>query len=58
MYNNQPDVLEKWLKCGVSPNHKDSASRTPLHIAYDNDKKECIDILLKYNADETIVDRW
>ncbi len=58
VYNNQQDVLEKWLKCGVSPNHKDYDSRTPLHIAYDNDKKECIDILLKYNADETIVDRW
>ena len=57
VYNNDSKILEYWLKCGISPNHKDYDNRTPLHIAYTY-TKECIDILLKYGADETIVDRW
>ena len=58
VYNNKPKVLKKWLKCGISPNHKDYDDRTPLHIAYDNSRDECKEILMKYDADQTIIDRW
>eukprot|EP01132_Coremiostelium_polycephalum_P007580 gene7580-9321_t len=38
--------------------HQDSDGMTPLHKAYQADRKEIIDLLLKYNADQNIKDKF
>ena len=39
-----------WLECGVDPNCKDYDMRTPLHIAYANNRTEIVALLEKYNS--------
>jgi ankyrin repeat protein len=44
-------LMEQLLKRGMDPNESDNNGRTPLHIATANGFKDCVNLLLEYEAD-------
>ncbi len=42
------------MKFGALPNHKDSAGRTPMHIAVSSKNLPLVRLLDQYNADASI----
>jgi RNA polymerase sigma-70 factor (ECF subfamily) len=55
--NGQLDLLEQMLVDGVEIDAKDTAGRTLLHWAVENDHLDAVRLLLKYGADRTATDR-
>lgn len=55
---NELQKLQFWLECGVDPNCKDYDMRTPLHIAYANNRTEIVALLEKYNSLDNQIDKW
>ncbi|KAL5259485.1 hypothetical protein ACHWQZ_G009806 [Mnemiopsis leidyi] len=55
---NEVEKLQVWLECGVDPNCKDYDKRTPLHIAYSNNRTEIISLLEKFNSLDSFTDKW
>ena len=53
----QLELLEQMLVDGVEIDARDTAGRTLLHWAVENDHAEAVRLLLKYGADRSIVDR-
>lgn len=53
-HNDDIDVL---AAAGADMNHADSDGKTPLHRAAASHSVECVYALLRWGADETVVDR-
>ena len=53
---NRIEVLSKLLSDGAQINPRDNLNGTPMHSALRNNSSECVDLLLKHNADLKAVD--
>ena len=53
----QYDYLELLLKAGANPNLSNDKMQYPMHFAAFNNHKECVKILLKYDASTYVLDR-
>lgn len=50
--------LNEMLRQGMSPNVQDYDSRTALHLAASEGHASIVELLLAYNADVNLRDRW
>ena len=48
------DNAKLLLKFGALPNHKDSAGRTPMHVAVSSKQIQMVRLLDLYNADASV----
>ncbi|XP_063687082.1 uncharacterized protein LOC134820564 isoform X2 [Bolinopsis microptera] len=58
VYNEDHDLLEVWLQCGVDCSLRDYDNRTALHIAYSRKNRTAMKILETYSANKELKDRW
>ena len=57
-FNNNLDLVKECISKGCDINFQDYDKRTALHIAVEENHKDIIDYLMKYNSDMNITDRW
>lgn len=57
-FNNNLDLVKECISKGCDVNFQDYDKRTALHIAVEENHKDIIDYLMKYNSDTNITDRW
>ena len=56
--NNNIDLVKECLSKGCNVNFQDYDKRTGLHLAYDENNIEIVQLLLEFGADKTLIDRW
>jgi len=56
--NNNIDLVKECLSKGCNVNFQDYDKRTGLHLAYDKNNIEIVQLLLEFGADKTLIDRW
>lgn len=56
--NGDVEQLDTLLSNGADPEEGDYDMRSPLHVAAAEGRFTCVDLLLKYNMDPCILDRW
>jgi len=55
---NDPYAVEQLLRYGADPNIYNKFGRGPLHLAAEHQSVECMDLLVKHNAEINCADQW